>query len=152
MTTADSRPLRRLALVLALLAAACGKRKEAARLTPAPVKAEAPLTDTISDGPAKPAFAEPAEVVPAWAKEAPHFFMRDGVRFASAVGSVRFANVVLARAAAEDRARADLIRLIGGGTPDGAVEGALPGASPTDFFTKKNGQVFVRVEVRTTPG
>lgn len=139
-----------------LVAAACGKKKDAARSSavPVPKAFSAPLTDATAEGAARaPAAAEPAEAAPAWVRESPHFFMRDGARFASAVGSSRSRNAGLARAAAEDRARVDLIRLIDGVAPDGAVEGALSGAQPTDFFTsKKDGQVFVRLEVRTAPG
>lgn len=127
---------------------ACGKKKDPNRneKLSAPVSApDSALKDKLA--------SEPAELLPAWAQEVPHFFVRDGVRFASAVGHARVRNVALARSAAEDRARVDLLRLIEGAAPDGAVEGALPGAHTTDSFTsKKDGQVFVRLEVRTKPG
>ncbi len=86
--------------------------------------------------------------MPAWTQERPHFFAQDGRQFASAVGRARTVDPALARAAAEDRARVDLLRLLHGGTPGGSFQGALAGARMTDAFTsKRTGEVFVRLEV-----
>jgi hypothetical protein len=156
MKKTNSVLCRRSSAVLAAALAfvsACGKKKDAGRneklSQPAPAYDSA-LKETLAGKPAVLPLAAPNEVLPAWAQEAPHFFVRDGSRFASAVGHARIRNVALARAAAEDGARVDLMRLIHGGTPDGAVEGALPGAHTTDSFTsKKDGEVFVRLEVQT---
>lgn len=100
-----------------------------------PFEAESPRTQT-------------GERLPAWVDESPHFFNRDGRRFAAAVGGAQVKNQALARAAATDRARADLLRLIKGGRPADALAGVLTGARVTDAFASRmRGQVFVRVEV-----
>jgi hypothetical protein len=143
-----------LAAALVVLSA-CGKKKDAARnekLAPPASAPDSALKETVAGKPASLPDA-PNEIVPAWTQEVPHFFVRDGDRFAAAVGHAKIRDVALARAAAEDAARVALLRLVEGGTPDGAVEGALPGARMTDSFTsKKDGQLFVRLEVRTKPG
>lgn len=133
------------------VACSCGKKKEESRvgkLSPPPQVLAAAPTDALSGRPAVPAPAPPRERLPAWTRERPRFFDRDGRRFASAVGSAQVGNPALARAAAEDRARADLLRLIAGGASGDALSGTLRGARITDAFTsKKRGKVFIRVEV-----
>jgi len=133
------------------LVCACGKTKDEGRATklsaPPPVLAAAPA-DALAGSPAVLSRALRRERLPAWTREAPHFFDRDGRRFACAVGSAQVGNLALAHTAAEDRARADLLRLIEGGFPEGALSGTLSGARITDTFTsKRRGKVFVRVEV-----
>jgi hypothetical protein len=132
----------------------CAKKKEAsrdARVVPAVPPADPPLVD-ITAGTALASTPAPAkEILPAWAQEPAHFFMRDGIRFASAVGSVQVGNPALAEAAAEGRARGELLRLIRGAQGVGEVQGSLPGARTTDSFTSNDGTVYVRVEV-TAPG
>ena len=130
-----------------LSVSACGKKKEAALIE----KMDAPavgvaLADTVAGQPAAPAEAFPGDVPP-WARENPRFFERDGRRFASAVGRVRVTDPALARSAAEDRARVELLKLIDGTAGTGTSTGALPGARMTDSFTSANGEVFIRVEV-----
>jgi hypothetical protein len=143
-------PFIALAAALAFFSA-CGKHKTAARIEkPAPpaAGADSPLSDALAGEAADFPKTQPREVPPDWTRERPHFFVRDGRRFASAVAWARTGNVYLARTAAEDSARVELLRLIKGiasGTP---VEGALPGARMTDTFTSKiGGEVFVRLEV-----
>ena len=143
-------------LVAALIAvSACGKKKDVSRaLKPVSpgAAADSALTDDIAHQPSAPPDARAPEAAPAWALERPHFFERDGRRFACAVGRAKVANVGLARAAAEDRARVELVKLITGAAEGEAVEASLRGARMTDSFTSKtDGQVFVRVEVQTTP-
>lgn len=157
MSIAVSIARRRSCAVLAValaVACSCGKKKEESRAgklsQPLSVLAAAP-TDALSGRPAALPAAQPRERLPAWTRERPRFFDRDGRRFASAVGSARIGNLFLARTAAEDRARADLLRLIEGGAPGRALSATLRGARMTDAFTsKKRGQVFVRVEVDAT--
>jgi hypothetical protein len=140
------------ALAAALLAfSACGKKKDASRIeTPAfPASAEySALVDTITSEPRALPGTQTSEVLPAWALEPAHFFNRGGRRFASAVGRAEAGDFALARTAAEDRARVDLLKLLEGAGSKDAVEGSLPGARMTNSFTsKRGGQVFVRVEV-----
>ena len=133
-----------------ILAAACGKTQEESRAgkpsRPA-AAADLPLADALAGQPR----AQPGQAEPAWTRESPHFFSRGGLRFGSAVGWARSGNIALARAAAEDRARVDLLRLIKGVKAEEAVAGALPGARIMDSFTSSEGKVFVRVEVGATP-
>lgn len=139
---------------LLLGAVACAKKKDersGARLVPPAPAADPPLVDVTAGLQPASARVPAAEVVPAWVQEKPRFFQRDGVRFASAVGSAQIANAALAVTAAEGRARAELLRLIRGAEAVGEVQGSLPGARTTDSFTFKNGTVFVRLEV-TAPG
>jgi len=86
---------------------------------------------------------------PAWTRERPRFFEREGRRFASAVGRARdVENRALARVDAEDRARADLLKLmVRSGAPENELSGPLPGARMTDSYASRNGEVFVRMEV-----
>jgi hypothetical protein len=139
-----------LAAALAALSA-CGKKKDAGRsetLSPPAAASDSALVDRLAGQPS----AQPGEILPAWAREKPHFFEREGRRYASAVGRARVRDAALARAAAEDRARGDLLRLIAGGAPGAAIEGSLLGSRMTDSFTsKEDGQVFVRVEVQAAP-
>lgn len=124
-----------------VLVAAYAKRKDKS-----PVAAAEPA-DVLAALPR----AQPGERFPDWVQESPHFFNRDGRRFAAAVGSAQVDNPALARAVATDRARADLLRLIKGGGAEEILTGALPGARVTDAFASKTrGQVFVRVEVEAT--
>lgn len=149
-TKASRRSFFVLAGALAVLAA-CGKKRDESRTGKLArslgVLAAAP-TDALSGGPA----ALPLERLPAWVREKPHYFSRDGRRFASAVGSARVDNLALARGAATDRARADLLRFIKGGAAGDAITGVLTGSRVTDAFTSKiQGEVFVRVEVEESP-
>ena len=140
-----------LAAVLAV-ASACGKKKDegrAGKLSPPAAPSDSALVDDVARQPSAPLPEQPREVLPAWASESPHFFNRGGRRFASAIGWASGGNPALARAAAEDRARVDLLRLIKGGAAGGPLQGALPGARMTDSFaSKQGGKVFVRVEIR----
>ena len=144
-----------LILVPALLAIpACGRNKDEGRsekLTASATAADAALVDTVAGQSRIFAGAQPSELPPAWTQELPHFFNRDGRRFASAVGWARTGDLALARATAEDRARVALVILIQGGASVDAVKGALPGARMTDSFTSKDGFVFVRLEVQAEP-
>ena len=151
--TAQRRSCGVLAAALVVVSA-CGKKKDEGRtgkLSPPAAAAESALSDTLAAQARALPSAHPSEPLPAWTRELPHFFDRDGRRFASAVGWARSANPGLARSAAEDRARVDLLKLIKGAAPDGALEGALPGAQMTNSFTSKEGQVFARVEVEAPP-
>jgi hypothetical protein len=144
-SAASRRPLRVLALAM-LAAAACGKKNDERRTAKpvAPVtQPDKPLIDTI---------VKQAGAAPAWTQEAPRFFSRGGVRLASAVGWAKSRNISVGRAAAEDRARVDLLRLISGLPSANAVSGDLPGASATDAYTSKDGMIYVRVEIAAPPG
>jgi hypothetical protein len=96
------------------------------------------LKDAVSD----------SGVEPVWTREAPHYFVRDGLRYASAVGRARVGNLSLSRAAAQDRARVSLLRLLRDDSSDALVSGFLQGARITDSFDATNGgETFIRVEV-----
>jgi hypothetical protein len=131
-----------------LLLSACGRKSVvAAAPKPAVISAfeRGGLVDAVSGEP----VARPVVEAPDWLFESPHFFHREGIRFASAVGSARVGDPALARVVAEDRARVQLLRLMEGGTAGGELEGDLPGARPVDaFISTRYGKVFVRVEVR----
>jgi hypothetical protein len=141
----SARKRRALGLIL-LGAAACGKKSDERRSA----KPVAPVT--APDKPLVDAIVKQSGAVPAWTLEAPHFFSRDGARFASAVGWAKAGNAALGRAAAEDRARVDLLRLIAGAPSPNALAGNLPGARMTDSYASKEGKIFVRVEVPAPPG
>lgn len=138
------RPLRLAAFVA--LVAACGKNDPGrVAKSPSPSPKASPAA-----APAGWAFAASVphggEGLPSWARERPHFFDQNGRRFASAVGHAQIGNLALARMAAQDRARADILRLIQGNSAASSAEGTLRGARVTDFFASRKGQVYVRVE------
>ena len=60
-------------------------------------------------------------------------------------------NEMLARIAAEDRARADLLRLIQGKSPDASAEGEVKGTQAVEFYNAGRGVVYVRLELETSP-
>jgi hypothetical protein len=120
-----------------------GRKREGA---PPAVSPPAPAP---ADGTAGIRAAAPLAGAPSWVNEAPHFFKRGGRTFASAVGRARIADLPLARSAAQDRARADLLRLLQGKTATGRVEGELRGARVTDSYQSKKDGVFVRLEIET---
>lgn len=95
------------------------------------------------------ASAPPRDRQPSWTNQRPHFVEHAGERYATAVGHARRVdNLPLARAVAEDRARADLARLLEGRAPAADVSAPLPGARLTDSYTvKRDGEVYVRMEV-----
>jgi hypothetical protein len=131
---------------LFVVAAACGKKSEESL----PMKMLQPLQATVA-APREALAGQPVALararLPGWARESPRFFNRGGRRFASAVGSARAENRALARVAATDRARADLLRFINGATAGEAITGELSGARVTNAYTSRTrGEVFVRVE------
>ena len=88
---------------------------------------------------------------PKWTMAKPHFETRAGRVFAVAVGKAKDENKSLARVAAEDRARADLLRLIQGKSPSANVEGAVKGAQAVEVYDAGRGVVYVRLELETSP-
>ena len=83
---------------------------------------------------------------PRWTRAKPHFETRDGRRVAVATGKAKDPSRALARAATEEHARADLLRLLQG-KPSGAdVEGLVKGAQPTAVY-ERGRWVYVRLEL-----
>lgn len=87
---------------------------------------------------------------PRWTRAKPHFELRDGRRIAVAAGYAKDADPSLARSAAEDRARAGLLRLLQGKPPDSAAEGWVRGAKVVDVYNAGRGRVYVRLELDAT--
>lgn len=87
--------------------------------------------------------------LPAWALQPPHFVVREGRLWAVAVGQARARNLALARAAAADRARAALLRLLKRAPSQAAVEGTLYGSRISEAFVSRKGRVFIQVEAQT---
>jgi hypothetical protein len=88
---------------------------------------------------------------PRWTRAKPHFETRAGRVFAVAVGKAKDQNTSLARVAAEDRARAGLLRLIQGKSPRASAEGEVKGAQAVEVYDAGNGVVYVRLELETSP-
>ena len=88
---------------------------------------------------------------PRWTRAKPHFETRAGRVFAVAVGKAQGENEALARVAAEDRARADLLRLIQGTPPNASAEGEVRGARAVEVYDAGGGVVYVRLELETSP-
>lgn len=128
-----------LAVLLAAAFAACGRGEQGQEnKSPSPASRQSPAAASA------PRIGEP---LPSWARERPHFFDQNGRRFAAAVGRARIGNLALAQTAAQDRARADLLRLIQGKPAESRAKGTLRGARVTEIYASRNGQVYVRVEV-----
>jgi hypothetical protein len=87
---------------------------------------------------------------PRWTRAKPHFETRDGRRVAVAAGKAKDLNVSLARSAAEERARADLLRLLQDKPPFADVEGRVRLAAPAAFYDDGGGVVYVRLELDVT--
>jgi hypothetical protein len=68
-----------------------------------------------------------------------------------AVGKAKERNAALARVAAEERARADLLRLIQGNPPRASAEGKVKGARAVEVYESWGGVVYVRLELETSP-
>jgi hypothetical protein len=84
---------------------------------------------------------------PRWTRAKPHFERRDGRLIAVAAGTAKDANPSLARAAAEDRARAGLLLLLQGKPPDADAQGWVRGAKLVDVYKAGRGRVYVRLEL-----
>ena len=84
---------------------------------------------------------------PKWTKAKPHFETRAGRVFAVAVGKAKDTNTALARVAAEDRARADLLRLVRGTPPNASAEGVVKGAQAVAVYDAGPEGVYIRVEL-----
>ena len=89
---------------------------------------------------------------PTWTRAKPHFETRAGRVFAVAVGKAKDRNASLARVAAEDRARADLLRLIQGKSQSASAEGEVKGAQAVDVYDAGGGLIYVRLELETSSG
>jgi hypothetical protein len=87
---------------------------------------------------------------PRWTRAKPHFEMRAGHRFGVAVGMARDVNKPLARSAAEERARAELLRLLQNKPPFADVEGRVRGAFPAAVYESGADTVYVRLELDVT--
>lgn len=110
----------------------------------------------FADNPAPPApaVARGSSLLrPRWTRAKPHFERRGGKTFAVAVGQAQDQkDRALARASAEERARADLLRLIQGKAPNASAQGQLNGAVPVQVYEAGKGTVYVRVELETASG
>jgi hypothetical protein len=138
-----------------LIVGGCGKKKSAERgrtLSMPAAAGDAAPTDALSGASDSLTTIPPHVGAPAWTQETAHYDRRGVRRFASAVGWARIGDPALAREAAEERARGELLRFLHGGPAVGAVEGPLAGARTTDFYAAKDGLVFARVEVETSHG
>jgi|GEM_PF-1520566 len=99
-----------------------------------------------------PAQARPHATRPRWTRAKPHYETRGARRFAVAVGEATDKNIPLARSAAEERARADIARLIGGLPPGADVpKTQVKGAQAVAFYEAGGGRVFVRLELDAGP-
>jgi hypothetical protein len=87
---------------------------------------------------------------PRWTKAKPHFETRDGHVFAVAVGKAKDDNEALATAAAEERARAELLRFLQGKSPGADVSGQVRGAVAAAVWRAGRGVVYVRLELDTS--
>ena len=90
-------------------------------------------------------------VRPKWTRADPHFETRAGRVFAVAVGKAKDKNAALARVAAQDRARADLLRLIQGRPSGASAEGEVKGAQAVSVYNAGRGTVYVKLELATSP-
>ena len=88
---------------------------------------------------------------PKWTRAKPHFETRAGRVFAVAVGKAKDKNAALARVAAEESARADLLRLIQGKPPSASAEGDVKGAQAVEVYNAGLGVVYVRLELEMGP-
>jgi hypothetical protein len=88
---------------------------------------------------------------PKWTRAKPHFETRAGRIFAVAVGKAKDQNAELARVAAAELARADLLRLIQGKPQGASVEGEVKGAQVAEVYNARSGVVYVRLELETAP-
>ncbi len=88
---------------------------------------------------------------PKWTGAKPHFELRAGRVFAVAVGKAKDTNAALARVAAEEWARASLLRLIQEKSQSASVEGAVKGAQAVEVYDAGGGVVYVRLELETSP-
>lgn len=84
---------------------------------------------------------------PAWTRRAPRIERRAGKRYAVAVGAVASDNLALARAAAEERARANLLRFLQRKAAFQDLEGRVVGAVVADSYAGRDGMVWVRLEL-----
>jgi hypothetical protein len=87
---------------------------------------------------------------PKWTRTRPHFEIRNRRVFAVAVGKAQDANEALATAAAEERARASLLRLLQGKSPGADVMGEVKGARVVEVWRARGGIVYARLEVDTS--
>ncbi len=133
--------MKRLSLALALLvagAAACRKKPRVPQVAAAtPASAPTSAAQQITTAP---------EPLPAWTQQPPALIMDGNRRVAVAVGMARADNEALARAAAEDRARASIARLLEGKSSTASVEMAVTGARIVQTYTAADGRVFVQLE------
>lgn len=86
---------------------------------------------------------------PRWTRAKPHYETRRGHKVAIAVGTAKDANLALARSTAEERARADLLRLLQGMPPLADAEGRVAGAVAAEVY-KSGRRVYVRLELDVT--
>jgi hypothetical protein len=121
------------AAFLFLLAGACKKKPAAPRVEGAAPSAAARQIST-----------QP-EPLPAWTQREPRVERRGSRRYAVAVGQAAAVNLALARAAAEERARALLAPMLSGKPPGGSFEGPVSGARIEQAYTAADGRVFVEL-------
>lgn len=118
---------------LVLLAGGCKKK-------PAPP----PVASTTVTAAARAVSTNP-EPLPAWTQREPRVERRGSKRYAVAVGQAAAGNLALARAAAEERARALLAPMLSGKAPGGSFEGPVSGAQIEQTYTSADGRVFVEL-------
>jgi hypothetical protein len=107
---------------------------------------KAPAPGAAQDGKLAAETVTPApEPLPAWTQRPAEIVPQGSRRVARAVGSARAADLVLARAAAEDKARAAIARLIDGKASVAGVEVAVTGAQVTQTYTAGDGTVYVEL-------
>ena len=85
---------------------------------------------------------------PAWTRRKPMVVKRGRERVAIAVGYAKFDNPALARAAAEGRARAELLRYLQKKHAKESFDGELSGAFIVDVWGRRDGSTYVRLELK----
>src|SRR5437764_705745 len=86
---------------------------------------------------------------PKWTTAKPHYETRGGRVFAVAVGKAKDKNEALARAVAEERARAELARLLQGKPLNASVEEEVKGGRVVEVYNAGRGVVYVRLALET---
>ena len=115
------------------------------------VSCKKPQAPEVSASESKPvlvaaALAVATEPPPSWTAAPPAVIMRGRKRYAVAVGQALTGEKALARAAAEERARAEILRLLHGKHSGVSVQGAVIGAQVKRSYTAPDGRVFVELE------
>jgi hypothetical protein len=112
------------------------------------------IAGVAADPPSAPTVAHGSRLLrPRWTRAKPHFEHRGGKAFAVAVGQAQDQkDRALARVTAEERARADILRLIQGKPSSASASGQVNGVVPVQVYEASGGTVYVRVELEMPAG